>query len=148
MLKIVEEALDACDVEFYDAYTSQSEIGQTLHVKIDSEKGVTADVCASTAQHLRYHLATFLDNVDKLNIEVGSPGVERALKKPAHFIKAINKEAKIKFTTDELTSTKTGLIISANEEAVVLKSNDTEYTLSYPTIHHANIVFSTHGSFK
>ena len=50
ILAIVEEALDACEVDFYDAYTSQSNLGQTLHVKIDSDKGIFDD-CATTAQH-------------------------------------------------------------------------------------------------
>ena len=149
ILAIVEEALDACEVDFYDAYTSQSNIGQTLHVKIDSDKGISAEDCATTAQHLRYHLSAHLKNVDNLNIEVSSPGVERALKNSNHFIKAIGKEIKIKFTNDnDIAETLTGVILNALEDHLILKTDKNELTVMYSSVHNANVLFSTHGSLK
>ncbi|UOP04130.1 ribosome maturation factor RimP [Conchiformibius kuhniae] len=66
----------------------------TLRVFIDKEGGITVEDCATASNHLSRVFA--VEDVDYKNLEVSSPGLDRALKKPADFVRFCGSLAKVK----------------------------------------------------
>ncbi len=68
-----------------------------LRVYIDKDDGVSIDDCEKMSRAIDEPL----DALDPINhpycLEVSSPGVERNLRKPFHFLKFIGNEIKVKF---------------------------------------------------
>lgn len=74
--------------------------GPVLRVTIDAEEGVDVERIAETARSL----SRLLDHEGELTgaytLEVSSPGLERKLRRPAHFTKAVGREVKIRTKKD------------------------------------------------
>jgi len=68
-----------------------------LRVLIDKDEGVSIEDCEAISRPLN----TLLDETDPIEqsyiFEVGSPGLERDLRKPEHFEKYLDSEVKVKF---------------------------------------------------
>ena len=80
-------------------------IGQanpTLQIMIDKtdDTEITVDDCAKVSRALSEVLDEKDPITDKYNLEVSSPGLDRPLTKPVHFMKFAGTEVKIE--TDEL----------------------------------------------
>jgi ribosome maturation factor RimP len=73
-------------------------------------------------------------------LEVSSPGLRRALKKPAHFKKFTGERAKI-FTKEPIENRGvfTGLIASADDNQITLDDGTTKFTFKYEDIKKANL---------
>jgi len=83
--------LEIVDVEFIGA-------GSTLRIYIDREKGVTVDDCAAfsrvVSDVLDVEFSEFFQG--RYNLEISSPGLDRAIKKPEDFVRFIGKNIKLK----------------------------------------------------
>jgi len=81
----------------YDIDIAGGERKPLLRVYIDKEGGVRHDDCVNVSRHL----STVIDVEEIIrgtyNIEVSSPGLTRALKKPVHFEKSVGLLAKVTF---------------------------------------------------
>lgn len=90
LIKRIDQIASDCGVFLYWICFPKSQQG-TLQVFIDKEEGVTFEACSKVSKKL-------LD-MDELppfgNLEVSSPGIERALLVYEHFAAAIGKELKI-----------------------------------------------------
>lgn len=86
-----EAGCEVVDVEFVKEGTSWF-----LRVYIDKEGGVTLDDCERVSQPL----SKLIDEKDPIShpfyLEVSSPGLERPLKRPRDFEKAVGKTVEIK----------------------------------------------------
>lgn len=91
-----------------------------------------------------------LDQIDIIteayNLEVSSPGMDRPLTKPSHYIKNVGKV--VSLNTQMLVKNRkrfVGLLASASEHGITLKVEDplidgsTEIELTYPDIKNAKI---------
>lgn len=96
-----------------------------VRVYIDHPNGVGFDLLCETQKWI----SEILDEVDPFpgayTLEVSSPGPNRALRKPKHFIDAINKNAKL-ITKEpvEGRSTFTGKLIFADDENVNIEIDE------------------------
>lgn len=74
--------------------------GRTLRVVVDTEGGIDLATITSVSQGVSRLLDESEELVaDSYNLEVTSPGLERALRRPRHFEKAIGRSVQVK-TTD------------------------------------------------
>lgn len=137
--------------------------GRTLRIYIDKEDGsVSIDDCANVSRGLN----DLLDADEELipggayNLEVSTPGLDRVLKKPWHFEKAVGKKIYIK-TSKSLESagvtdkkwkaakTVEEVLESADETGVRFVVKDVEIKIPYAMIDKAKVVFEmTKGQKK
>ena len=68
--------------------------GRLLRVFIDKPGGISVDDCAAVSNHLARLFA--VENIDYDRLEVSSPGLDRPLKKPSHFIRFLGESVKLK----------------------------------------------------
>lgn len=72
--------------------------GSRIHVFIDGlTTNVTIQECATTSRAIEEYLETNHLVPEKYYLEVSSPGLDKPLKLPRQFIKAIGKEVEVKF---------------------------------------------------
>ena len=120
--RIVDPALAHSGFELVDMEYKRERPGLVLRLFVDrSDGGITIDECAQVSREI----GDLLDIEDvipsRYNLEVSSPGLDRPLRKPAHFEKALGGEIKL--------STKTAIEGRKRFKGVLLKSDETELTL-------------------
>lgn len=138
---LVEPWLAAERLELDDVEMVGSGNGRTLRILVDGPEGVDLDRLAD----LSNGISRLLDDVPSLQspyqLEVSSPGLERKLRKPAHFIKSIGRDVKIKARVEGTTKAASGELISADENGFVVSTDSGDEHFDYDTVTSARTVF-------
>jgi ribosome maturation factor RimP len=132
----------------YDVEFSGNPKSRVLRVYIEAEKdNVSVEQCANVSRGLSLLLdVEDLIPGDRYELEVSSPGVERALRLPWQFQKAIGQEVKV-ITFDAIEGLKGEVkslqaeLLSANEDQAVFRYQEGEACVPYKNIKRANVVF-------
>ena len=94
--KLLEGYVSAEGVELDDVVLVGQGKGRVLRVIVDAEGGVSLDRIADLSRGL----GRVLDEEDPVSgsftLEVSSPGLERKLRRPAHYRKSVGREVKVK----------------------------------------------------
>lgn len=85
------EGLELIDVEY-----RREPSGWVLRVFIDKEGGVTLEDCAAVSHQLGDVLDAKLEREEPYHLEVSSPGLDRKLTKPKHFVSFEGRPAVIR----------------------------------------------------
>ena len=104
-------------------------------VFIDHPQGVDHALCARVTDVLRGYLTRY-------TVDVSSPGLERPLRKPAHFRNAVGRRVTVR-TADEIAGRKRfkGTVTAAGNDALVLGVDDGEHiSIPYATIARGNLI--------
>jgi len=97
MVKIVE----SCGVSLYDTEVVSEFDKRIFRLYITSKEGISLDKCAEVSRILSpiFDLEPPLEG--EYLFEVSSPGIERKLTKPEHFIASIGEKVKVKLNSKE-----------------------------------------------
>jgi ribosome maturation factor RimP len=113
-----------------------------VRVLVDADGGVDVDRIAELARGM----SRLLDDADPFagsyTLEVGSPGLERSLRRPAHFRKSVGREVTI--ATSETIDGHTrhhGVIEDADDHTVSVRTDDGVRTIPLDTVEKARTVF-------
>lgn len=104
-------------------------------VFVDHPQGVDHALCARVTDLLRDYLARYA-------IDVSSPGLERPLRKPAHFANAVGRKVAVR-TAAEIEGRKRfrGKVVEAGERAFTVRTaDDTAFTIPYEAIVRSNLI--------
>src|SRR5262245_54900424 len=104
-------------------------------VYIDHPRGVDHALCERVTDLLRGYL-------DRYTIDVSSPGVERPLRKPAHFRKAVGRKVSLR-TATEFDGRKRfrGELLSADEQTLSLGAEGGKAVfIPYDSIVRGNLI--------
>jgi len=110
--------------------------GGTLTLFVDRPGGVDLELCGA--------VSVALDDVRaRYGLEVSSPGLNRRLRKPAHFVAALGSEVAVKLAAPrEGRSNFRGVLVAADEDSVTLDLGDGSATLPIPDIAKAHVVYN------
>jgi len=93
---LVAPIVEACGVELYDLEYVKEGGDRILRLYIDSESGITLSDCERVSRAVD----AVLDEHDPIphayRLQVGSPGIERKLSKPAHFTRFVGHKVMLK----------------------------------------------------
>jgi ribosome maturation factor RimP len=109
----------------------------------DNAGGVDLDTIAATSQRLSRRLDLEGFEQDRpYELEVSSPGLERALREPRHFERSVGQQVKVK-TVEPVDGRRVheGALVSADAEAIVIASEGGELRVPYDGIASARTVF-------
>jgi ribosome maturation factor RimP len=104
-------------------------------VFVDHPQGVDHALCARVTDLLRGYL-------DRYTVDVSSPGIERPLRKPAHFANAVGRRVAVR-TRAEIEGRKRfrGQVTEAGERGVTVRTADeADFTIPYETIVRSNLI--------
>jgi ribosome maturation factor RimP len=129
--------LDLVDVELQ---------GAQLTVFVDREGGINLDELGEATRDV----SAALDEIDpfpgRYTLSVSSPGLERRLRTPAHFARAIGETVTVRFDSGTADVRRvTGTLQSADESGCVLTGPEVpegELRVAYDQIERARTVFA------
>ncbi|HEY6018010.1 MAG TPA: hypothetical protein VIU86_05825 [Gaiellaceae bacterium] len=107
---------------------------ERMTVFVDHPAGVDHALCERVTALLRGYL-------DRYTIEVSSPGIERPLRKPAHFERALGR--KVALRLDEPIDGRArfrGELVSAGARTFELRSGDDTFEIPYDAIVRGNLI--------
>jgi ribosome maturation factor RimP len=137
---VVEPYLAAERLELDDLEMLGSGKGRILRVTVDGE-GVDVDRLAD----ISYGISRLLDNETDLDgqyqLEVSSPGLERKLKRPAHFAKSISREVVVKFDSEGAVRTVRGILADADDTHITIDGEDGPIMVPFDRVVSAKTVF-------
>jgi ribosome maturation factor RimP len=90
--QLLERTVSGLGFEVVDVEMSPR--ARLLRLFIDKEGGVDVEDCAAVSNHLTRVLT--VENVDYDRLEVSSPGLDRPLTKPEHFVRFLGHEAQVR----------------------------------------------------
>lgn len=117
--------------------------GGRLKITIDDEGGLDTEQLTRATRMISHEL----DLADPVNgtytLEVTSPGVERPLRTPAHYVRSIGESVALKLVpNDEKLRRLKGELLAADDDGVTVADGDgVEHTVSYDQIAKAKTVF-------
>ena len=136
----VAKALEAGGVELVDLVIQNQGKKKLLQFFVDKVGGVTLDDCGELTDKIDsvLEMENLIDGAYIL--EVSSPGVQRVLKKPAHFKQFLTQRVKIVLKVPlEGRGFFTGVIASADDEGFTLDDGTNKYRFAYDNIKKANL---------
>jgi ribosome maturation factor RimP len=104
-------------------------------VYVDHPQGVDHGLCARVTSQLREYQREYA-------IEVSSPGLQRPLRKPAHFAGAVGRRVAVRTSTDFQGRKRfRGELLSADDRALRLDAADGEaISIPYEAIVRGNLI--------
>lgn len=136
----VAKALENEKVELVDLVIQNQGKKKLLQFFVDKIGGVTLDDCGALTDKIDavLEMENLIDGAYIL--EVSSPGVQRVLKKPAHFKQFVSQRVKIVLKVPlDGRGFFTGVIASADDKEFVLDDGTNRYHFAYDNIKKANL---------
>jgi ribosome maturation factor RimP len=113
--------------------------GRTLRVVVDAEGGIDLDHITDVSRGLSRLLDDNEDLVpDSYNLEVTSPGLERHLRRPRQYQKAVGRTVRIK-TADGRALT--GVLASVDDGGFVVAAADVQTRVAFDAVTRARTIF-------
>lgn len=138
---LVEPYLAAERLELDDLELSGQGGGRILRVTVDGEN-VTIDRLADLSRGLSRLLDNETDIAGQYQLEVSSPGLERKLRRPNHYLKSVGREIVTKVAQGEAKATLRGRISAADDHSFTIEIDDGEATVvRYEDVITAKTVF-------
>jgi ribosome maturation factor RimP len=103
-------------------------------VFVDHPEGVDHALCERVTAMLRGYL-------DRYTVDVSSPGVERPLRKPAHFRNAVGRKVAVR--TDEAIEGRRrfrGEVVEAGEHVFTVRAGEQEFHIPYGVVVRGNLI--------
>ena len=121
-------------------------IGQGKHsilrVYVDNDECVLVEDCVKVS----HQLSAVLDVEDPINseytLEVSSPGLDRPLFTNEQFASVVGKTVKLRIITPIEGNRRKykGLLVSVDEQSLVISDDNVEYTVGFGNIDKANLI--------
>ncbi len=137
---VVEPYLAAERLELDDVELLGRGPGQLLRVVVDGDS-VDVDRLADVSRGLSRLLDNETDMTDSYRLEVTSPGLERDLKRPAHYRKSLGREVVVKIGAEDRKDTLRGTLADAGDTSFVVESDDQRSVVDYTDVITAKTVF-------
>jgi ribosome maturation factor RimP len=135
--KLIEQTAEGLGYELVDFETSPR--GRLMRVFIDSPNGITVDDCATVSNQLTRIFE--VENVDYDRLEVSSPGLDRALKKPADFERFAGQDVQVRLSMPIANQRNfAGVLQGLKDGVVVLETEKGLMEIPFEEIEKARLV--------
>lgn len=135
--KLIEQTAEGLGYELVDFETSPR--GRLMRIFIDSPNGITVDDCAMVSNQL---VRVFeVENVDYDRLEVSSPGLDRALKKPADFERFAGQDVQVRLSMPVANQRNfAGVLQGLKDGVVTLETEKGSMEIPFEDIEKARLV--------
>jgi ribosome maturation factor RimP len=138
---ITENYLIAEHLELDDLEVVGKGKAKTVRVVVDGE-GLDLDRISEVSRGLSRLYDAEYDAQDPYQLEVTSPGLERTLKRPAHFRKSLGREVSVKVRDEAgVVHTQKGQLSAAADESFAVTVDGAEHQYPYSAVISARTVF-------
>ncbi len=139
---IVEPLLSDRDLELFDVEQS----GSVLRITVDRPGGVGLDTLGEATRSISRALDEHDPVPGRYTLEVSSPGVERSLRIPIHFARAVGEKISVRTHAGVEPRRISGVLLAADDDGVTVRTDDrSDVRLGYDDIERARTVFEWGG---
>jgi ribosome maturation factor RimP len=122
---------------------------RVLRVVVDRDGGVDLETIAEVSEKVSRRLDLEGFAPGPYALEVSSPGIERTLRRPAEFRRALGATVKLRTTTPvEGATSLRGRLVSADDDDVTIATGDTELRVRHADIASARTVVDWGAELK
>jgi ribosome maturation factor RimP len=146
---LVRPVVEGAGFELFDVSFGGSGGTRTLRVTVDRDGGLDVDTIASLSDKIarRLDLEGFGDG--RYQLEVSSPGIERPLKSPAHYARAVGARVKVKTASPvDDAQVHEGILLTADDGRIELDIDGTTRTIPVAQIASARTVVDWSAELK
>ena len=134
--------LEPLGLELFDVQLTGSGRARVLQVLVDRDGGVDLEAITAATERI----SPVLDRLDVVPgpfaLEVSSPGLERPLRRPEHFRRAVGATVSVKVREGRADVRRVrGELTGADETAITLGAGDDARRIAYDDIEQARTVF-------
>ncbi|MGH2676290.1 MAG: ribosome maturation factor RimP [Actinomycetota bacterium] len=146
---LVSPVVEAAGLELVDLDLAHEGNRRVLRVIVDREEGVDLDAIAEVSERVSRRLDVEGFDPGPYALEVSSPGVERALRRPADYGRQVGRKVKVR-TTEPVDGARvhTGTLVAAGAEAVTIATDAGERTIAFGEIASARTVVDWEQELK
>jgi ribosome maturation factor RimP len=139
---ILEPWLDAEGVELDDLDVLGRGAGRVVRVTVDSDGGLDLDRISDISRGLSRILDDDELIAGSFTLEVTSPGLERSLRRPAHYRKAVGREVVVK-TSEPIEGAKShrGILEGVEDDRVLVSVDGSSRFIPFNAVAQARTVF-------
>ena len=120
-----------------------------LRVVVDRDGGVDLETIAEVSEKVSRRLDLEGFAPGPYALEVSSPGIERTLRRPAEYRRAVGATVRIRATTPlEAGTSLRGTVVSADDQEVTIATADAEVRVRYADIASARTVVDWDAELK
>ncbi len=127
------------DIFLVDASMNASRGGFQLIAKCDSDSGITIDQLARINRSIHNNLILPGLDIEKVSVEVTSPGASFPVKMARHFNRLAGLSMKIEHRSEAVQNPLDGEIVSATDEILTVKVKDKEISLDMSDVIHGKV---------
>jgi ribosome maturation factor RimP len=141
LVKLLEPLVEQLGFELADLELRTGARDGVLRIFIDKLDGIGIEDCEEVSRQV----SAILDVEDPVQsnyrLEVSSPGLDRTLTKPAHFLRFMGQDVKVKlrFPLDGRRNYR-GALQGADEETIEVEVDGELFSLSLATIESARLI--------
>lgn len=139
LLAKISGMVQSCGATLYDAELVRENDRQIFRVSITSPEGASLEKCEEISRILSPLLDIEEPTRGNYFFEVSSPGVERPLKKPAHYAGSIGEQARIKLKDGQVLI---GEICAIDQDKVTIRDEAGEHLFSIHEVKTARTIFN------
>ena len=134
----IAKIIEANGAALYDTEIV-TEFEETIYrVLVTKVGGVKLDLCASISHELSPFLDVHPPMSQAYRLEISSPGIERKLAKPSHFINAVGEKIKLKLGDGEKLK---GTLKSADNDGIVVETKQGDEVFKYAELNTCKTYF-------
>lgn len=145
------EAAEVHELDLYDVVTSSAG-GWSVQIYVDlpdSEPGagVAVEDCARVSRYVEALLDADERVPERYVLEVSSPGVERKLTKPAHYVKAVGREVEVVVREQIDGQNKVvGRLTSFEDDTLTVEMDGAQVPIPLSGVSRAKLTFDFSGA--
>jgi ribosome maturation factor RimP len=127
----------------WDVEMSGNGAAKVVRVLVDGDEGIDLDTVASVSEEISRGLDLNDPIPGRYTLEVSTPGLERRLSSPEHFVRCVGRDVVIK-TRERLFENShriDGVIAEATEDQATVKTQTGQVSVPYEQIKSARTVF-------
>ena len=148
---LIRPVVESEGLEVVDVTLAKERGRRILRVTIEKEGGVDLNTIATTSERIsrRLDLEGFEAGPGSYTLEVSSPGLERPLKQPSQYIRAVGSTVKIT-TRIEVDGDRSiqGVLAAADETGATVTTEAGDQRIVYDDVASARTVFEWPGKAK
>jgi ribosome maturation factor RimP len=138
---LVRPVVEASGLELVEAVFRGEGGRRVLRVTVDREGGVDLDTIAVTSERISRRLDLEGFSPGPYQLEVSSPGLERNLREPGQFARAVGEQVRLKVTAEAGARVVEGTLTGADEEGVTVATATGVQRAGYAEIASARTIF-------
>ncbi|HSO95923.1 MAG TPA: ribosome maturation factor RimP [Acidimicrobiia bacterium] len=141
----IDTVVVAHGLELYDVELAGPPRSRSLRILVDRDGGIDLETISAVSDALSRALDADPTVAQvcpgRYTLEVSSPGLERRLRTPAHFRRALDSTVSIKTSTGDAPLRRRGHLVAADDDGIDVEFDTGRERLAYRDIVQARTVF-------